>query len=359
MSDITQRHLALFTTKVPYHSSHSGYEQLIKYLNADDVVFRVRKNADNFWIKNLERVLRRFTASKWYMWDGVEAEWTTWRKSRKHGDQLISHFLYGDNAIGLLPYFNDKLAGKLVLSVHACPSDLDEILHKPTLLQKVDALILLGSNQKHFFLKHGIPEEKLHIIPHGIDLDYFKPAENSQFHNSSKKTFDVLMIGNWRRNFPFYREVSESLKSHTDIRFTVVSQNHNAFHFDDLSNVTFLSGISDEKLRDLYQTSDALLLGLQDAVANNVLLEGMACGLPVVSERIGALPEYISEEACLFVDPNDADAALTHLKKIRDDSDLWKRHRKKSLAEVKNFEWSKIAAQIENVYASLSEDYNA
>lgn len=346
------RHIALFTTKVPYHSSHSGYEQLIRYVQSDDVIFRVRKNADSFWKRNLERLFRRFTVSKWYMWDGVEAEWATWKKSRKYGDQLVSHFLYGGNAIGFLPYFRGRIKGKLILSIHACPSDLGEILQKPDLLKRMDALILLGSNQKPFFLSHGIPEEKLHVIPHGVDLDYFGSIENQQYHLSEKKYFNVLMVGNWRRNFPFYRDVAKKLAAQTEIRLRVVSQNHNAFHFDGLENVTFSSGISDNELKHLYQSSDAMLLGVQDAVANNVLLESMACGLPVVLEDVGALSEYISKDAGLFVQPNDSEAAADNLIRLYDNQALWNTHRQKTLEEVQEFDWKNIAKQIERVYAN-------
>lgn len=344
------RHLALFTTKVPYHASHSGYEQLIRFLNADDVIFRVRKNADNFWIKNIERALRRITASKWYMWDGVEAEWHTWRKSRKHGDALISHFLYGDNAIGLLPYFNHKLAGKLVLTIHACPSDLGEILQKPKLLKRVDAIVLLGSNQKPFFLKHGIPDHNIHLVPHGVDLTYFTPTENEHFHTCRRKNFEIIMVGNWRRNFPFYRRVAERFLENPHIHFRVISQNHHRFHFEGLPNVTFHSNISDEKLKRMYQSSDVLLLGLQDAVANNVLLEGMACGLPVVVEKVGALPEYVTETAGCYVAPNDDASAARAITSLYQNKELWLQKRTQVLEEVTHFDWNNIAEKLDEVY---------
>ncbi len=350
-----KRHLALFTTKVPYHSSHSGYEQLIRYIDAQDVVFRVRKNAENFWIKNLERALRQFTASKWYMWDGVEAEWATWRKSRKHGDALISHFLYGDNAIGLLPYFNHKLAGKLILSIHACPSDLGEILQKPKILKRVDALVLLGSNQKDFFLENGIPEKKLHVIPHGVDTEYFVPDDRNQFHTNNRKTFEILMVGNWRRNFPFYRRVAERFLNDSRFHFKVISQNHHRFHFENLPNVSFYSNVPDAFLKQAYQESDVLLLGLQDAVANNVLLEAMACGLPVVSEKIGALPEYLSLDKGFYVSPNDDGAAANFIKELQSNKNLWLNKREEMITESKVFKWENVAQQVEILYDKVSK----
>jgi len=47
---------------------------------------------------------------------------------------------------------------------------------------------------------------------------------------------------------------------------------------------------------------------LQDCTANNVLLEGMACGLGIVATDLQGVRDYTSEECCELVEPDNAEA---------------------------------------------------
>ena len=348
-----KNHLAMFTTKIPHHSSHSGYEQLVNYIDAGQVVVRERKTATGFFSKNIERAFRLGAVSRWYMWDGIEAEWSIFKLGRKHGDTFTGHILYGDPAIGYIPYLRSMIRGNVVLSIHACPSDLPQIIRRPKLLKNIDGLILLGENQKPFFLDAGVPEERLHVIYHGVDDVFFTPGDTEVRSESNKKAFEILMVGSWRRNFKLYADVCRRFEGNDDVRFTVISHDHNKVHFEGLSNVQFLSGLPDTELRDRYQKAGAMLLGLEDAVANNVLLEAMACGLPLVVERVGALPEYLSSEGGLFFDQNDVDGAASAIKQLREQPDLALKLSDTALQEVKEFQWPKMARKVEEVYKKV------
>lgn len=161
---------ALFTTKIPHHSTHSGYEQLIKYINADEVFAELRENTTQPVKLTIERILRRLSVSRWYQWDGIVTELKTLKLNQIYGNHLIAHFLYGDTAIGLLPYIKRWISANIVLSIHACPSDLHDVLQYPTALKYIDRFVLLGSNQKSFFLDHGVSDKQITVIPHGVDL---------------------------------------------------------------------------------------------------------------------------------------------------------------------------------------------
>ena len=78
--------------------------------------------------------------------------------------------------------------------------------------------------------------------------------------------------------------------------------------FSDLPNVEFFSGISDAKLLSFYQSSSCLLHVAENATANNAVLEAMACGLPIISERLGGIPEYVTAQSSILVEPGNRDA---------------------------------------------------
>lgn len=347
----TSKFTAAFTTKVPHHSSHSGYEQLIKVLNVDAVVERPRKNAQPFPWNWLERAARRVSCSRWYMWDGMAAEWASWQFSRRY-DRTLVHFLYGDSSVGMLPALANPSRLALLLTVHGCPSDLPEIIQRPQWLRRVPGLILLGENQRSYLDDIGFDQGRAWVIPHGVDLDFFTPPDSK---SASAEPFTVLMVGSWRRNFRLYQQVISQAVAETDWRFHVISHAHNRAFFTDFppDRVRFLHGISDEALRQYYRSAHALLLGLEDAVANNVLLEAMACGLPVVAENVGAISDYCAGSDALLFGANAWEQAFEQLTQLAEDSTLRDRLSSKHLRAAQAFSWNSVARQTHEVYQRL------
>ncbi|NCQ10734.1 MAG: glycosyltransferase family 4 protein [Bacteroidetes bacterium] len=339
--------VSVITTKIPHHSFHSGYEQLIKYLpESTEIKFVKRGHATNGLSRLIEVGLRFFTTSRWYQWDGVIADLFSAKiLSRK---KSIVHYLYGDSSVGLIPYVNGYLPGKLILSIHACPTDFNEVIQFPHLLKNVDGLILLGSNQKEYFESLLIDSPKLHVIPHGVNIEFFTPVATKP----ENEYLNVLLVGNWRRNFELYGTVIEACESEKMI-FHVVTQSFNHHHFRGFRNVKLYSTISDDCLKELYQFSDVLFMALTDAVANNVLLEAAACGLPIICEDIGAVRDYFSDEEIAYFEPNAASQVIDLLKQAnKNRTDLFIK-RDKALLRVQEYAWQQIAKKTFQFYESV------
>lgn len=341
------KRLALFTTKIPHHASRSGYEQLIKYVDADLVHQRLRKNPTNLFQWGVSGLLRKIACSKWYQWDGIVSEYKTLRLAQQYKEPLIAHFLYGDTAIGLLPYIKQWMQTKIVLTIHGCPGDLPEILQYPRMLQSVDQLILLGKNQQSFFIEHGLQENQLSYVPHGVDLEWFKPDRTLKQDSS----FRILIAGNWRRDFKMYRRICQRLESIIDVKIDVLTKDFNHSYFEGLQNVTLYDRISDEALLRKYQAADLMLLAVQDAAANNVLLEAMATGLPVLSNDRGAIRDYLGDEAGLYYEsPDEAVRMIDQLKQNRNRLDEVSEKVEK---RAQHFGWLKIADRMNQIYQTL------
>lgn len=75
------------------------------------------------------------------------------------------------------------------------------------------------------------------------------------------------------------------------------------------------------------------------------LLEGQACGRPVLAANTSSLPE-IAGGGALLVDPEDSDAIAASMRLIVQDSDLRLDLQKKGFANVERFTWDKAAAQV-------------
>ena len=83
------------------------------------------------------------------------------------------------------------------------------------------------------------------------------------------------------------------------------------------------------------------------------VLEGMACGTPVVTANVSSLPE-VAGDAALTISPTDLDALTDALERLLTDSALRTQLIRRGLERVKQFTWEASALQLLRVYAFLT-----
>jgi glycosyltransferase involved in cell wall biosynthesis len=78
------------------------------------------------------------------------------------------------------------------------------------------------------------------------------------------------------------------------------------------NRVRFLGTLAHEELALLLQISDTFVIMSTSETQSMVLLQAMACGVPVVAANTRALPEFVGTDNGALADPHDA-AGLAHL----------------------------------------------
>lgn len=292
----------------------------------------------------LARALRR-GAMKWYKLSDLSAEFAALRRCLGGHVDLV-HFLDGEHSGRFLPRLLRAAGSKVrtVATFHQPPRLLEELVD-PALVRRFDHIVLVSPSQRPYFEARA-PEARLSVILHGVDTAFFRPRRGDR----PPGPFRCVTAGHWLRDWRVFRRVAEQL---ADAEFHVVAGQ--ASGAEDLPNVTRHSGIDDDALAALYRSADALFLPLQDATANNALLEGMATGLPVVATDLPAVRAYLGGDAVL-IPPGEPDAAVAGLLRLREDAGLQHRLGLASRARARSLRWQRIAPLYESLFARLVMD---
>jgi glycosyltransferase involved in cell wall biosynthesis len=115
-----------------------------------------------------------------------------------------------------------------------------------------------------------------------------------------------------------------------------------------MPNVHFVGYVSEEQLPVLY--SDALALVYPSLYEGFGLppLEAMACGTPVVTSNVTALPEVVGD-AAIQVDPTDPRSIAKGIQQLLDDPYLADELARRGLSRVRELTWERTAQHTWNV----------
>jgi glycosyltransferase involved in cell wall biosynthesis len=92
---------------------------------------------------------------------------------------------------------------------------------------------------------------------------------------------------------------------------------------------------------------------MQQATANNVVLEALACGLPIVTERVGGIPEYVTAESAALVARGDDAALADAVRQLALSPAQCRTMGKAARARAEELSWPKVAARMTDIYRTL------
>jgi glycosyltransferase involved in cell wall biosynthesis len=277
----------------------------------------------------------------------------------------VAHFLDGELCGWLLPRAARRLLGRaapaVVMSLHQPPEILERMITLERLAD-VDIVLALCESQAEFLRKYA-PNVAVRVVPHGISTEFFMPDQASQrdLATPEQRPFKLLGVGHWLRDYPMALAAIAQLNAMgMACEYTIVCHNFPQ-ELELPANVQVVSGLSDEELLQSYRCADALLLPMDDATANNAILESMASGLPVFTSDVGGIAE-MTADAAFLAKPGDSQALALGIHRAAHNPEIRTQMIEAGLRRAQSLSWAKVATSFEAVYAeaiSIKEQRHA
>ncbi|MBK8023638.1 MAG: glycosyltransferase family 4 protein [Chloroflexi bacterium] len=178
--------------------------------------------------------------------------------------------------------------------------------------------------------KFGLVMARARVIYTALDLSFFAPAPTPP----PPEPLQIIMIGRleWVKGYEYAVRVLEQVvnRHQIDARLVIIGDGEDEervrFTAADLGvgdRVVLAGKLPPDGVRDMIHRSHLLLhTALSEGIANAVV-EGMACGLPVVTTRAGGMDEAVGDGIEGFVVPSrDVPALAEAVARLAHDPDL-------------------------------------
>ncbi len=315
---------------------------------------------------------------------GIPAAWERGLKGRL---PLVPFFLAYTKAVGIhaadcdIIHANWSLSGlaallsrgrhKLPYVVTVQGSDVFKTLNKPGIrqmvglaLRKAGKVIALSRALKTAALGFGLRDERVVVIPNGVNISQFP------FATAEEKKNQVLFVGSLiERKGPLYllqamRLVHQDLPGATLVLVGEGDQRADLEEYiaaNSMEDYVRLAGTQPQSaVGALMRESRLFVLPSIEEGQGVVLMEALASGTPCVGSRVGGIPDVVTENVGRLVEAGDVSALAEAIRAYLTDQNLWENASRAGRQRVlEHYDWNHLADEISAVYAEVLAERSA
>lgn len=223
-------------------------------------------------------------------------------------DLIDAHYFYPDGVAAAL--LARKLSTPFVITARGTDINLIPEYRLPRKMimwaaSQAAAIVAVSRALKDRMVELGIDENKITVLRNGVDLALFAPVDQ----NIARERVGgwtgkwLLSVGHLIERKGHHLTI-EALASLPGLNLAIVGEGPLGADLRELAKslgvadrVHFVGAVNQDELRYYYSASDIFVLASSREGMANVLLESLACGLPVVATPIWGTPEVVAVPA--------------------------------------------------------------
>lgn len=240
-------------------------------------------------------------------------------------------------------------------------------------LQHVTLITTVSEKLREKVIASGVPAVKVHTIPNGVDCTLFSPVPKHVVREQLGLPLEKKVVLWMGRFIPIkgleylMRAIPTVLASDPDVVFVFVGSGGEieaeikqmAQALPQAAQVLFAGKVSSEQSPLWMNAADVLVLPSLNEGRPNVILEAMACEVPVVATQVGGIPELVThgENGFLVAPENAHDLAQALIVLLRDEAlrlNMGKTGRQKIFES--GLSWQQCAQQMKQLYQHVMTD---
>lgn len=300
----------------------------------------------------------------WWMWGSVRKTMQS-VLSRFQPECIVSYWTFPDGEVAVRAAREHGIpcavmvGGSDVLLMTQCHRRKKQISR---VLNEADAVVPVGADLRESILRLGIPIEKTHIVPRGVDTTLFSPGNRQEARRRlgiPERKQVLLYVGNMvpLKGIDVLLAACELLfRENADLQLYLIgdgssrNQLETESHLRGIASITrFIGPVAHSTLPNWYRAANVTVLPSRSEGVPNVLRESLACGTPFVASRVGGIPELAKDPISTLVPPENPAALAAGISRT-----LATHGESIAPPKIRN-SWDDSAARLTGILASLVE----
>jgi glycosyltransferase involved in cell wall biosynthesis len=230
-----------------------------------------------------------------------------------------------------------------------------------SLLNKINvAQVAVGRKVREHHRSLYNNKTNIQVIPNGI------PTKNAQRIKSSQFDYKIVTVANLVPNIKGYEISIQAIQklslTFPKITYHIFGEGELRHYIEDfvkrhhLEDIIYLHGHSHSVAEKLSEMDIYLLPSTTEGMPLS-LLEAISSGLPIISTKVGDIPNLLSEQNAILVEPNQVDSIVEALSKMVLEEDYRKKCHESNLRLSKQIDIQPMIRKYELLYHNITASF--
>ena len=322
--------------------------------HSNSLTLRVQKNYERFW--RFPQLIKHQEADIFHVIDHSEAHIVSWLKGSGKPTVVTCHDL-----INL--FYKENLSNSVKIPMISHGMWLRSVKSMKD-AEHIIAVSHTTAQYTHELL--NIDFKKISVVPNAAEASFRVLSENTikkcrQKLGLLENEVCLLNVGSNhpRKNIITILKAVKAIKEKgISIKFIKAGANFTDEDSDFISKnkieneVVYLGQPEKSSLVEIYNAADVLVAPSLHEGFGITLLEAMACGTPVITSNVSAMPEVVGN-AGILIEPTQSNQIVNAVLSIHSSTVYREQLVEKSLARAASFGWENTAKEVARIYEKV------